>query len=25
MGCDENQVRDVLHDAVSKAANPLKK
>ena len=25
MGCDENQLRDVLHDVVSKTTNPLKK
>jgi hypothetical protein len=25
MGCDENQLRDVLHDMVSKTTNPLKK
>ena len=25
MGCDEQQVRDVLHDVVSKTVNPLKK
>jgi len=25
MGCDEQQVRDVLHDVVNQIVNPLKK